>query len=187
MIKSGKLLKEQFPNMLHVTCLAHGLHRICEFVRDNFSDVNKLISLVKKIFLKAPSRVSIYKGKYPHLPLLPAPVITRWGTWIEANSFYFNNLEQVKTVISSLSDNARSIIDCKMLLAEPSLSNNIRSIQEHSGTLPSTITFFEIENIPLKEGLSKLNNVLNNLKVTPGEIGPRLWNKIDTIKKKIQI
>jgi hypothetical protein len=102
MLKTGKLLKALYPNMLHITCLAHALHRICEFVRDEFPDIDKLISLCKKIFLKAPSRVSLYKELYPLLPLPPAPVITRWGTWIEASSFYFNNLDNIKNVVSFL-------------------------------------------------------------------------------------
>jgi hypothetical protein len=80
MIKTGKLLKAQYPNMSHITCIAHALHRICEYIRDEYPDVDKLISLVKKIFLKAPHRISLYKEKMPHLPLPPNPVITRWGT-----------------------------------------------------------------------------------------------------------
>jgi hypothetical protein len=33
--------------MLHITCIAHALHRICEYIRDEYPDVDKLISLVK--------------------------------------------------------------------------------------------------------------------------------------------
>lgn len=38
--------------MLHVTCLAHGLHRVADFIRSQFNDVNDLISNIKKIFRK---------------------------------------------------------------------------------------------------------------------------------------
>jgi hypothetical protein len=55
MLKTGKLLKNYFPNMLHLTCFGHGLHRICEFIRDIFPDINSLISLFKKKLLKSPS------------------------------------------------------------------------------------------------------------------------------------
>lgn len=47
MLKTGKLLKQKFPNMLHLTCCAHALHRVAEFIRESFPDVNSLISLVK--------------------------------------------------------------------------------------------------------------------------------------------
>lgn len=32
MIKAGKGLKQMFPNLKHITCLIHGLNRVCEFV-----------------------------------------------------------------------------------------------------------------------------------------------------------
>lgn len=41
-----------YTKMIHFTCAAHALHRVAEFVRDTFSNVNKLISSVKKIFTK---------------------------------------------------------------------------------------------------------------------------------------
>lgn len=77
MIKPGKLLKNKFPNMLHVTCIAHSLHRLCEFIRDKVPDVDKLVSLCKKNFLKAPHRISIYREVCPDLPLPPSPVLTK--------------------------------------------------------------------------------------------------------------
>ncbi|KRX32810.1 hypothetical protein T06_1542, partial [Trichinella sp. T6] len=55
MKKAAGALKVLFPNMLHLTCLAHGLHRIAEHIRCLFPDVDRLISNMKKVFLKAPS------------------------------------------------------------------------------------------------------------------------------------
>lgn len=45
-------LKLLYPKMIHVTCLAHGLHRVAEFVRNKYVDVNHLIAYVKSIFVK---------------------------------------------------------------------------------------------------------------------------------------
>lgn len=36
-----------YPKMVHVTCAAHGLHRVAEFIRAEFRNVNKLISHFK--------------------------------------------------------------------------------------------------------------------------------------------
>ncbi len=52
MIKAVNHLKIFYPNLKHITCLAHGLHRIAEEVRNHFVEVNKLISSMKKVFLK---------------------------------------------------------------------------------------------------------------------------------------
>lgn len=33
MMKAGKTLQSAYPAIIHVTCLAHVLHQVCEFVR----------------------------------------------------------------------------------------------------------------------------------------------------------
>ena len=77
MVKAGKDLKIFYPSLVHVTCLCHGLHRVCEIIRESFSSVNNLIATGKKIFVKAPSRVQIFRESNPNLPLPPTPVVTR--------------------------------------------------------------------------------------------------------------
>jgi hypothetical protein len=52
MKKAGEVLQIFYQNMIHVTCLAHGLHRICETIREEFPAVNKLISSTKKVEIK---------------------------------------------------------------------------------------------------------------------------------------
>ncbi|KRZ82536.1 hypothetical protein T08_6973 [Trichinella sp. T8] len=75
MKKAADALKLLFPNMLHLTCLAHGLHRIAEHIRCLFPDVDRLISNVKKLFLKASSRVQLFKEMAPEIPLPPQPYL----------------------------------------------------------------------------------------------------------------
>ncbi|XP_029344564.1 uncharacterized protein LOC115033901 [Acyrthosiphon pisum] len=89
MIKAGNTLKAFYPKMIHITCTAHGLHRVAEEVRGKFSNVDKLTSSVKKIFRKAPNRVQLFKDEAPHLQLPPEPIITRWSTWIIASNYLF--------------------------------------------------------------------------------------------------
>jgi len=48
MIKTGQALKTFYPNMIHVTCVAHGLNRVLEKVREIFPEVNKLVNNGKK-------------------------------------------------------------------------------------------------------------------------------------------
>jgi len=55
----------------HVTCLAHGLHHVCEKTREIFPEMNGLISNVKKIFLKAPARHDLYKESCNNLLFPP--------------------------------------------------------------------------------------------------------------------
>lgn len=49
MVKSANHLKAFYNEMIHLTCLAHAAHRVCEFIREEFAIVNKLVSSVKKV------------------------------------------------------------------------------------------------------------------------------------------
>lgn len=73
--------------MVHVTCLAHGLHRVAEVIRESYTDVDRFISNMKKKIRKAPSRITKFREIAPKTPLPPSPVITRWGTWLKAACF----------------------------------------------------------------------------------------------------
>ena len=95
MTKSGRLMKLNYPNLLHITCLVHAIHRVCEQVREMFPEVNKFIACMKKIFLKSGSRIHKFKQACPDLPLPPKPVLTRWGTFIVAALYYGENYDQI--------------------------------------------------------------------------------------------
>ncbi|KAL4148242.1 hypothetical protein QTP88_002523 [Uroleucon formosanum] len=73
MLKAGRAICALYSKMVHVTCVAHAIHRVAEEIRSNFQDVNKLISCVKKIFLKSPYRTQMFKTLAPGIPLSPEP------------------------------------------------------------------------------------------------------------------
>lgn len=61
MIKAGKNLRHFYPNMTHLTCLAHGLNRVADKVRTLYSLVNTVIASVKGILNKALNRIQRFK------------------------------------------------------------------------------------------------------------------------------
>jgi len=118
MVKTGDVLKVFYPNIIHVICVAHMLNRVAEKVREIHIMINKLINNVKKSFLKAPSRVQVYKELLPGVSLPPEPIITRWGTWIEAVIFTSKNYVGIKAVFERLNDDSSSCVQtCKELIS----------------------------------------------------------------------
>ncbi len=75
-VKAGKGLKELMPNLVHITCVAHGLSRVAERVRLHYPLVNRLIAEVKKIFVKCNSRCKQFAASC-QIPLPPEPVLSR--------------------------------------------------------------------------------------------------------------
>lgn len=123
MVAAGKALNVLYPKMIHLTCTAHGLHRVADFVKDNFDVVNKLISNVKKIFTKVQKYIEFvcqikdmillffrlvstsqtaFQHDDPTLALPPQPIVTRWGTWIEAAIYYAENLHEIRIFMNEL-------------------------------------------------------------------------------------
>jgi hypothetical protein len=72
---------------------------VAEKIRDEFKKADQLISSTKQVFLIAPQRVAIYRQLCPDLPTVPKPVLTRWGTWLSAVAFYWQNFDSVKIVL----------------------------------------------------------------------------------------
>lgn len=75
MLRTMKDLKILYPRMIQITCLAHGLHRIAEFIRSEFNDVNELISNIKNfnlyldlLFLHYCITSNILNGGLPENP-----------------------------------------------------------------------------------------------------------------------
>ncbi|KAJ4447676.1 hypothetical protein ANN_09683 [Periplaneta americana] len=71
MIKAARQIRTRYPNLLHLTCLSHGLHSVAEEIRSLFPDIDSLISNAKKIFLKSPSRKQQFKDVIPLISFPP--------------------------------------------------------------------------------------------------------------------
>ena len=184
MVKSGKELKVFYPNLLHLTCFAHAVHRVCEQVREMFPIVNDLISTVKKVFLKAPSRILIWKENCS-LSLPPQPILTRWGTWIQAAIFYAQNFDEIKEVVSKLnSDEALSIKRSKETMENESLQCNLAFIACNLSFLPDLLTQLEKQGLTLKESFDLIDRVKTKIDEIPGNNGRILKDKFVAVMKR---
>jgi len=185
MVKSGKSIQVFYPKVIHVTCIVHGLHLIAEKIRANYCKVDKVIANVKKVFLKAPYRVAIFKDKAPDISLPPAPILTRWGTWIKAAVYYCEHLEIIKNVVDSFNkEDAISIANSQKYFSEASLAANLIFIKSNFGFLPGKITSLEAKNISLSHAIDEVQSINLKLGQVPGPIGKNVKEKMNDVLKK---
>ena len=97
MVAAGTILKSLYPNLFHVTCIAHLLHNCAMKVKSHFQDVDQLIAKVKAATVKNKTR----QAKFAAIGYPPQPVITRWGSWLNAALYYAKNLPEVKAIVDS--------------------------------------------------------------------------------------
>ena len=83
-------MKEIYSNLLHVTCLAHSMHNCALKVKSFCKEVDNLIAAVKASVVKNKSRTADFDA----YGRPPQPVVTCWGSWLDAANYYAEKLPQ---------------------------------------------------------------------------------------------
>jgi hypothetical protein len=66
MTKAAEALSFSCPKLPPITCAAHPLHRVCEIICMLYPNVDRLVVNGKKIFVKSPARVELFKNEAPY-------------------------------------------------------------------------------------------------------------------------
>lgn len=185
MLKAGDNLAKIYPRMIHVTCLAHALHLVADKIRILFKRVDKLISTVKKVFVKAPSRISKFKELFPELELPPEPVLTRWGTWLEAVQYYSSHIQEVSLVLDTLNDSdAASIPVAKELCHDEKVRDQLELISNSYTFIAASIKKLETSGLPLSESITEVDLVVQKLANVTSSKAQEVKDKLATVLAK---
>jgi hypothetical protein len=154
MVKAANGLKMLYPKLVRVA-----LHRVTEEIRGSYSEEDKLISNVKKVFVKAPLRDQQFEQEAPSLTLPPYPVLTRWGTWLDAALYYCENYTSTEDVFKDVDSAESSFVRVGKELFSHSLSGNLAYIKSNFGVISSTITRLEAAGAQLRDFLELVQSV----------------------------
>ncbi|KAJ4434878.1 hypothetical protein ANN_23449 [Periplaneta americana] len=77
---------------------------------------------------------------YPEIPLPPKPILTRWGTWLEAVEYYAEHIDSINNVLLALdSEDAVSIDTAKTVTCDISVKNDLAHIQHTFSCIIKTL------------------------------------------------
>uniref|UniRef100_T1H8S5 Uncharacterized protein n=1 Tax=Rhodnius prolixus TaxID=13249 RepID=T1H8S5_RHOPR len=124
------------------------------------------------------------KDLYPDLCLPPEPILTRWGTWLEAAQYYYENYNKIKNVLSHLEDEAVAINTAKSLFEKPNLRNDLAFISDNCVFLAQAITQLESQNVRLTENVSNVKKVIEMVEGIPGSKGDLIRSKLVEVLSK---
>ena len=96
---AGKTLKELYPFLMHVICVAHLLHNCAMRVRAYFKNIDEIVATIKAVTIKNKDRKKDFHDA--GLPFPPDPVITRWATWLRAVLNYSEYLSALCTIVNN--------------------------------------------------------------------------------------
>ncbi|XP_003737959.1 uncharacterized protein LOC100902100 [Galendromus occidentalis] len=187
MKKAADGLKVLFPNMVYVTCLAHGIHRVCEEIRKLCPETDSFIASVKKCFLKAPSRIQKFRDLAPNLPLPPSPVVTRWGTWLEAASYLAANYDKIEEIVNSFEKGeALYIFKSQEMLRNPALKNQLLFVSANYRNIPDGIRRLECTAQSLETTCGIVEDIGFCLERATGPKAGLIKAKFETVLNKNQ-
>lgn len=185
MLKAHSNLKVLYENLIHCTCLAHGLNRVAETIRMQFPLVNMLVKSGKKVFLKSPLRVQVFRERLPDLPLPPEPIVTRWGTWLDAACYYADNFASFKDVVLMFPESASEAIrQCQTVLKNPTVEQNLAFIKANYCFVSKAIKKLETKGLALVDALQIIDDFKNDASRVHGPVGDIVRNKMDEVLAK---
>lgn len=184
-MKTADSLTDLFPNMIHVTCAGHRLYRVRETIRLKYTNIDNMISCFKKVFLKAPSRVLKFQKLFPELSVPPQPIFTRWGTWLDATSYYADNFNSIKSVLLSLNENTtKSIRNAIALFENKDIKNDLAYIKSNFGFITQSILKLKNAPLSLDENLEIVENTKIKFGQNNGTTSEKLNEKLQNILEK---
>jgi len=139
----------------------------------------------KKIFLKAPYRLHIFKTIAPNIPLPPQPILTRWLTWLNAAMYYSEHYVLIKQVVMELNrEDAISIGKVQDLMADRNLECNLAYIKSNFGTLSETIIRLELSGRTLADSIQIVTEFQNKIQEIKNERGKIVQLKLKNVLEK---
>lgn len=119
--------------------------------------------------MQAPARKHKFQAMFPGTALPPQPIVTRWGTWIEAALYYAQHFEKIKTFLNDLDSNeAKSIKKAKTIILEPTLKNDLVFIKSNFECLVTGVTKLQQQGLSLVKGLEIVESVRTKLQSMGG-------------------
>ncbi|KAF7685243.1 hypothetical protein CDIK_4008 [Cucumispora dikerogammari] len=127
MLKAKSGIQKKHKNIFHITCFAHFLHNCALRIKNHFKNIDFLISSVKIALIKSIAR----KEKFVNISLSPQPIITRWGSRLEAFEYYYKYLSNVGEIIKTFEKDDKIIDNVSDAFKNTSLSKDLIYIHKN--------------------------------------------------------
>ena len=103
-----------YPQICHIICMANLLHNCAErMARGHFKEIDSLIATVKAA---ATMMNKNQRYKFNAIGSPPQPVLTRWGTWLNAAQHHVKNFVEVRDIINSFEGNGVQVKRARAVL-----------------------------------------------------------------------
>ncbi|KAJ4426662.1 hypothetical protein ANN_26460 [Periplaneta americana] len=130
-------------------------------------------------------RVLLFQTIAPGIPLPPQPVLTHWGTWLDAVNYYAEYYGKIMEVIDTLDSTDSSAVAAVKSLPSEQLLEDILFIDSNFKIASKSITLLESSKLQLSEALNIVykvsQTVIQNNNFRKSEIEGDQWSSTQSI------
>ncbi len=155
MVLCAKNLKLFYSNMIHITCFAYAMHNCAFKIKKHYQNVDLLIGAVKGLVNKNFNRIQ----DFAHLEKIPQPIVTRWGSWLNAALYYCKNFDEVSVIVESLEADGILISNAKKAVRITSIKSDLIEIKEKYSNLAEYIEETISQSFDIKKAKVLLENI----------------------------
>lgn len=157
-------LRNLYPMLFHVTCLAHLMHNCAIRIKAHYDLVDQLIARVKATTVKNKRRANLFT----EIGVPPHPVVTRWGSWLQAALYYAKHLPTVRSIVNSFKKDGLLVATAQEIIKNPAIPQQLLEIQENYESLVQIIPQLESTSCTIKSAFELVRNL--NLRKDPCKI-----------------
>ncbi|KAJ4448377.1 hypothetical protein ANN_10393 [Periplaneta americana] len=114
---------------------------------------------------------------YPEIPLPPKPILTRWGTWLEAVEYYAEHIDSINNVLLALDSS-------QLIYLDISVKNDLAHIQHTFSCIIKTLKSLQNRHLSLSESFEIINSTVEQLNRGRGKVADAVRAKVDTVLSK---
>ena len=115
-------------------------------------EVNDIIASVKSGTIENSNRADLFTA----LGGVPDPVVTLWGTWVNAALWYSKNWNLVKKIIFGFEE--EGVLETKAIAAasDPTVPGALTKIERLFAEMPAILLELESQNVSIIQGLDRI-------------------------------
>ncbi|KAF7684974.1 hypothetical protein CDIK_4277, partial [Cucumispora dikerogammari] len=162
-----------FPNIRHLTCIAHLFYNCAMKIKSFYKDVDHLISSIKSLTFKNNTR----KQMFISVSTLSDSVVTRWGTWLEAAFYYAKHFVEVKHMFNEIIGAGILLENAKEAVNSETVHSSLTKISECLKPVLNNIDLITSSDF----SIAKASKAIQKL-----EFGCDPVNISDYIKKRLE-